>query len=218
MSTRRALFLLAATLLGAACTTPAPPANETAGGLDIMLDSTEPGTSVRKGDTVIALHQGRIAVGDPFPDDAFTNGAGQQVKLAGPGPVRLVSIVPSIKTKVCEVQSHQLDESRDLHPRVQRISISRDSAADQAAFATAGKLTKTTFLADGGAFGRNAGLLMVEKDLLARAVLVVDTQGIVQYIQVVPDIGRLPDLESAIAMANGLVTIPPPNPNGPGPN
>jgi len=37
--------------------------------------------------------------------------------------------------------------------------------------------------------------------LLARAVVIVDRQGLVRYIQVVPEITHLPDMESAFEKA-----------------
>jgi thiol peroxidase len=44
-------------------------------------------------------------------------------------------------------------------------------------------------------------LLMDGPRLLARAVIVVDKQGMVRYIQVVPEITNLPDMEKAFDKA-----------------
>jgi thiol peroxidase len=194
-----------------ACTTTTPSTNlsrpaENANDIEIMFDSAVPGTSVRKGSATIALHKGHLAEGEPFPAISFVGGNLEEVRLDGPGDVRLISIVPSVKTKVCEIQSHRLGEARTIHPRVKRITISRDSTKNLLEFAQKAHLTEVTFLTDNGEFGRRAGLLMTESDLLARAVIVVDTKGVIQYLQVVPDVTRLPDLDGAIAMANGLVT------------
>ena len=43
---------------------------------------------------------------------------------------------------------------------------------------------------------------------LARSVMLVDKQGIVQYIQVLPDITHLPDMEKAFAKAIELDNLP----------
>jgi thiol peroxidase len=40
--------------------------------------------------------------------------------------------------------------------------------------------------------------------LFARSVIVVDKQGIVQYIQVVPEMTHLPDMDKAFAKVNEL--------------
>jgi hypothetical protein len=41
--------------------------------------------------------------------------------------------------------------------------------------------------------------------LLARAVIVVDRKGTVRYIQVVPELSHLPDLETAFSKAKSLL-------------
>ena len=56
-----------------------------------------------------------------------------------------------------------------------------------------------------GEFGRSVGLLIESSRLLARAVILVDAQGVVRYIQVVPDTTHLPDMEKAFAEAEKLV-------------
>jgi thiol peroxidase len=40
--------------------------------------------------------------------------------------------------------------------------------------------------------------------LLARTIVLVDKTGIVRYIQIVPEITRIPDMEKAFAMAVDL--------------
>ena len=55
-----------------------------------------------------------------------------------------------------------------------------------------------------GVFGRSTGLLVKDRRYLARAVILVDKDGIVRYIQVVPELTHLPDMERAVAIANEL--------------
>ena len=59
-----------------------------------------------------------------------------------------------------------------------------------------------------GAFGRSTGLLIDGPRLLARSVVLVDKQGIVRYIQVVPDITHLPDMDKAFTKAIELDSLP----------
>ncbi len=120
------------------------------------------------------------------------------------GKVLFLSIVPSIDTKVCEAQSHYLGEEGDRMPAsVERITISRDTPFAQRRFANEAKLTDIHFLSDykEGAFGRALGLLQENSRLLARAVILVDGNGIVRYIQVVPELTNLPDMERAFNFA-----------------
>ena len=70
-------------------------------------------------------------------------------------------------------------------------------------FAKEAKLTDIRYLSDHreGEFGKSTGLLMDGLKLLARSVILVDTRGKVQYIQVVPEITQMPDLEKAFQEA-----------------
>ncbi len=80
------------------------------------------------------------------------------------------------------------------------------SGANDFPFAEEAKLTDIRYLSDykAGDFGRATGLLVDELKLLARAVVIVDRQGVVQYIQVVPEITHLPDMEGAFEKAIAL--------------
>ena len=124
------------------------------------------------------------------------------------GNVLFLSIVPSIDTKVCEAQTHYLGEQgARLSPGIIRITISRDTPFAQKRFATEAGLTNITYLSDykEGAFGRATGLLVDGSMLLARAVVIVDRNGIVRYIQVVPELSHLPDMETAFREAGELL-------------
>jgi thiol peroxidase len=120
------------------------------------------------------------------------------------GKVLFLSIVPSIDTPVCEVQTHYLGEEGDKLPKsVERITISRDTPFAQKRFAEEAKLMDIRYLSDykRGEFARSTGLLIEGFELLGRAVILVDKNGIVRYIQVVPELTELPDMEAAFAEA-----------------
>ena len=89
---------------------------------------------------------------------------------------------------------------------VERITISRDLPFAQARAAKEGKFTGMRFLSDyrDGSFGRSVGLLREDSLLLARAVILVDKKGVVRYLQVVPEITHLPDMERAFVEAAKL--------------
>jgi thiol peroxidase len=125
------------------------------------------------------------------------------------GKVLIISVVPSIDTKVCEEQTHNLGEQgTNLSAAVERITISRDTPFAQKRFSEEAKLLNVTFLSDyrDGSFGKSTGLLIDDSMLLARSVIVVDQKGIVRYIQVVPELSHLPDLEAAFLKAESLLS------------
>ena len=65
-----------------------------------------------------------------------------------------------------------------------------------------------TFLSDFRAadFGKAHGLLPKDPHLLSRALLVVDKDNKVRYLQITPELAQLPDLEEAFRFARKLVT------------
>jgi len=181
--------------------------------VDIMSsESVSPGTQVTKKGTPLVLSGTAIKVGQPLPVtalvDAYTM---ESIDLnTMQNQVLFLSIVPSIDTKVCEAQTHYLGEEGDtLPPTVTRVTISRDTPFAQARFAKEAKLEDIQYLSDykEGAFGLATGLLMEGPRLLARSVVITDKQGIVRYIQVVPDITHLPDMEKAFAKARELDSL-----------
>ena len=171
--------------------------------------SAEPGGSVSRGEIKVKLLGAPISVGNSLPSvklvDAMTM---KEVDLSKErGSVLFLSVVPSIDTRVCEAQSHYLGEKGNGLPAdVKRITISRDTPFAQKRFAQEAKLTQIQFLSDykQGDFGKSTGLLMEGSLLLSRSVILVDRKGIVRYIQVVPDITHLPDMERAFQKAMEL--------------
>jgi thioredoxin-dependent peroxiredoxin len=196
-----AIGLVLPVLLGGCTTKQAP----------LVIDSTSvvPGTQVvRKGD-VIALTGTGMEVGQKLPNTNLVDAATMQAVNLGDwrGSVLFLSIVPSIDTRVCEEQTHYLGEEGDTLPAsIRRITISRDTPFAQVRFAEEAKLEDIRYLSDykQGAFGRSVGLLMDGSELLARAVVLVDKQGVVRYIQVVPEVTHLPDMAEAFRQAVAL--------------
>ena len=181
-------------------------------GAKIAVDSTSstPGTTVTIKGELHKLTGTALRVGEQLPStvltDAFTM---QKVDLSQfKGAVLIISLVPSIDTKVCEAQTHYLGEQGTRLPSgIERITISRDTPFAQKRFAEEAGLSNIRFLSDyrDGAFGRATGLLLDDSLLLARAIIITDRQGIVRYIQVVPELSHLPDLEAAFLKAELLL-------------
>lgn len=124
------------------------------------------------------------------------------------GTVKVISIVPSLDTKVCEQQTHYLSEkNKGLDKRVTLITISIDTPFAQKRFAEEAKISNVEFLSDyrGGNFGEAHGLLLPGPHILSRSLMVVDTQNTIRYLQITPDLGQLPDMEEAFRVAQSLV-------------
>ena len=195
------LIVLCIFLLAGCATSGSPPVMDTG--------SSEPGGSVSRKGNPTNLLGNAILVGNPLPSVELVESSSMKpVDLSlEKGKVLLLSIVPSIDTKVCEEQTHYLGEKGDhLSSDVERITISRDTPFAHRRFAEEAKLSDIRYLSDyrEGQFGMATGLLAEDVRLLARSIVVVDEAGIVRYIQVVPEQSHLPDMEKAFAFAHGL--------------
>ncbi len=171
--------------------------------------SVNPGETVtRGGQTTHDLLGQPVDVGEQLPDVNLVDRNLRTVNLADlRGEVLLISIVPSVDTQVCEQQTHQLGELAIQSPApFKRVSISRDLPFAQKRFAEETGFDEILFLSDyqQAEFGMSTGLLVDRIFLLARAVMVVDRDGTVRYLQVVPEISHLPDFERALTVAQSL--------------
>ncbi len=164
----------------------------------------------------LKLEGSPVKVGDTLRDAKLAGTDLKLVSLAdGKGKVRIVNIVPSLDTPVCEQQTHYLSEkSGELGRDVQFITVSVDTPFAQKRFAKEAKISNVTFLSDyrGGDFGRAYGLLVPDLHLLARTVMVVDKDNVIRYMQVVPEIASMPDMDAAFQAARQVAGLPPPIP------
>ncbi len=146
--------------------------------------------------------------GQPFPAITIPDSGLKMTDLRTfKGQVTIISIVPSIDTKVCEKQTHILsEENGGLDKTVRLVTVSRDLPFAQKRFAEEAKIHNVLFLSDyrDGKFGTSTGLMIYENRLLARALVVVDKKGVIRYLEIVPDLGQLPDMKKAFQLAGSL--------------
>lgn len=130
-------------------------------------------------------------------------------ETAGKGKVRIISVVPSLDTKVCEQQTHHLSEkNKGLDKMVELITISIDTPFAQKRFADEAKIANVTFLSDyrNADFGKAYGLFLQDPHILARTIMVVDPHNTVRYLQITPELAQLPDMDEAFQFARKLIT------------
>jgi len=153
-----------------------------------------------------------VKVDDPLRDVKLVQTDLSMVNInetKGKGKVRIISIVPSLDTKVCEQQTHYLSEkNKGLDKMVELITVSIDTPFAQKRFAEEAKIANVTFLSDfrGGDFGKAHGLFLKDPHILSRAIMVVDKDNKVRYLQITPELAQLPDMEEAFRFARKLVT------------
>jgi len=160
----------------------------------------------------LALSGNGVKVGDTLREVRLAQTDLSLVNITdtkGKGKVRIISVVPSLDTKVCEQQTHFLSEkNKGLDKMVELITVSIDTPFAQKRFAEEAKIHNITFLSDyrGTEFGKTYGLLLKDPHILARTVMVIDAHNTVRYLQITPELAQLPDLEEAFAVAKSLIT------------
>lgn len=160
----------------------------------------------------LSLSGNGIKVGDQLRSVKLAQPDLSLVNLAdtvGKGKVRIISVVPSLDTKVCEQQTHYLSEkNKGLDKMVELITVSIDTPFAQKRFAEEAKISNVTFLSDfrNADFGKTYGLFLKDPHILTRAVMVVDARNVVQYLQITPELAHLPDMDEAFQIARKLIT------------
>jgi thiol peroxidase len=169
-----------------------------------------PGTTVVYRGAGASLSGSSLRLGDVLRDAKVTRRDLSTIDLADTkGKVRIISVVPSLDTIVCEQQTHLLSEkNHGLDDRVELITVSIDTPFAQDRFAKQAKIANITFLSDyrSAEFGKTYGLLLEDPHVLARSVLVVDENNVIRYMQVTPQIEQLPDMDAAFEAARALVS------------
>lgn len=143
-----------------------------------------------------------VEVGNKAPDFAAVRGDLSTFRLSGEaGKVVVINSVPSLDTPVCAAQARRFNqEAAALGPDVKVLLVSMDLPFAQKRFCATEGIANLETVSDHreAAFGLGYGLLVKELRLDARAVLVVDRQGILRYRQLVGEISHEPDYEAAL--------------------
>ena len=157
----------------------------------------------------LTLVGSELNIGDAAPDAEVLDNDLTPVKLSNyKGKVCILSTVPSLDTPVCDMETRRFNqEAANLGDDIVILTISTDLPFAQKRWCGAAGVEKVATLSDhrDAAFGNAYGVLIKELRLLARAVFVVDKEGVVRYVQLVKEIAEEPDYDAVIAAAKELV-------------
>jgi len=143
---------------------------------------------------------GAVAPALHLPDQAFKDWSLEDFA----GKKKILNIVPSLDTPVCQVSARTFNEEAARRSDVVVLTISADLPFAQARFCESLKTPNGKFLSTfrSPEFGRDYGTLIVEhalKGLQARAVVVLDEDNQVLYNQLVSELTTEPDYAAALA-------------------
>lgn len=152
----------------------------------------------------VTLLGNEVKVGEKAPDFKVLANDLSPVTLADTkGQVRLISVVPSLDTGVCDAQTRRFNEEASKLDNVKILTISVDLPFAQKRWCAAAGIENVQTLSDHRdlSFGKAYGVAIEELRLLARAVFVVDSNDTVTYAEYVSEATNHPNYEAAIEAA-----------------
>lgn len=161
-----------------------------------------------KGDPLTLLGT-PISQGDKTPDFELTAVDMSTKTLADyADKVKIISVVPSLDTSVCDTQTRKFNEAAaSLGEDVVVLTVSMDLPMAAKRWCGAAGVDRVETLSDykDHQFGLAYGLRIRELGLLARAVLVVDQDNVIKYMELVPEVASEPNYDAALDAARSLL-------------
>jgi thioredoxin-dependent peroxiredoxin len=145
-----------------------------------------------------------IKVGDQAPEFMVLANDLSPVRLAdSAGSVRIISVVPSLDTGVCDMQTRRFNEAAAELDNVKILTVSVDLPFAQKRWCGASGVEKVQTLSDHRdlSFGTAYGVVIEDLRLLARAVFVVDKQDKIVYVEYCSEATNHPDYEAPVEAA-----------------
>ena len=157
----------------------------------------------------IALLGKEVKVGDKAP--AFTlldNGLGEKTLTDYAGKVKVISVVPSLDTGVCDAQTRWFNQNvSKLGENVVVLTVSVDLPFAQKRWCGAAGIDQVETLSDHRdlSFGENYGFILEGLRLLSRGIVVIDKDDVVRYVEYVPEVTSAVNFDAAEAATKALV-------------
>jgi thioredoxin-dependent peroxiredoxin len=158
----------------------------------------------------ITLIGPELKVGDTAPDFRLNKNLLEEATLQDyAGKIKLISVVPSLDTGVCDAQTRRFNqEAAGLGEDVVILTVSADLPFAQARWCGAAGVDRVVTLSDykDNSFGKAYGVLIKEFALDMRAVFVLDKDNKIQYVEVLKEMTEHPDYEKPVAAVKALLS------------
>ena len=165
-----------------------------------------PGATTMKGGPLTLIGP-ELKAGDAAPDFAAVDTGLKPVDLAKTGAgVRIFSVVPSLDTPVCDMQTRRFNEEAAKLPNVKIYTISMDLPFAMKRWCGAMGVDKVEMLSDHrtGSFGENYGTMIKDLRIESRAIFVVDQANKLSYVEYVKEVADHPNYDAALAAAKSV--------------
>jgi thiol peroxidase len=167
-----------------------------------------PGATTLKGNP-LTLVGPELKPGDTAPDFSVVDNALKPVTLGDTGDrVRIISVVPSLDTPVCDAQTKRFNEEASKLPGVDIYTVSMDLPFAQKRWCGAFGVDNVKMLSDhkDGSFGSHYGTLIKELRIESRAIFVLDNQNKIRHVEYVKEVADFPNYETALSAARRALT------------
>ena len=156
---------------------------------------------ITMGKVPITLVGNELKVGDKIKEvPLVVNTKLEEKNIFEDKNIKVIYTAPSLDTRVCSLQTKQLNEAAKTHTNVKFYSVTVDTPFAQERFCTANEINGLKAVSDFKyhQFGIQNGFFIKEKGLLTRALMIVDENNVVKYIEYVPEEGKEADVEKAL--------------------
>lgn len=161
------------------------------------------------GTTEFSVRGEMLTPGQPAPNFRLTDTGWAARTLADyAGKIKLISVVPSLDTRVCSAQTHRFNkEAADLGSEIVILTISADLPYAQRRWCGAEGVEQVVPLSDHRDmnFAEAYGVHVTDLRITQRAVFVIDQHDVVRFVQYMPSIGDEVDFEAAVAAARACL-------------
>jgi thiol peroxidase len=148
-----------------------------------------------------------LKAGDKAPDFQAVDDSLKLVDLNSTGhSVRIFSVVPSLDTPVCDMQTKRFNEEAGKLPNLKIYSVSMDLPFAQKRWCGAYGVDHIKMISDhrSGSFGEHYGTLIKDLRIMSRAIFVVDQDNTIKHAEYVKEVADHPDYEAALKVAKSL--------------
>jgi len=166
-----------------------------------------PGATTLQGNPMTLLGP-ELKAGEKAPDFDVVDAGLKPFNLASTGgAVRVFSVVPSLDTPVCDMQTKRFNEEAAKLPAVEMYTVSMDLPFAQKRWCGAFGVDHMRMLSDhkSGSFGTAYGTLIKELRIEARAIFVVDKDGTLKHVEYVNEVADHPNYDAALAAVKNLL-------------
>jgi len=145
-----------------------------------------------------------LKAGDDAPDFSLVDNSLKPVTLKDTGSaVRIISVIPSLDTPVCDAQTKKFNEEAANLPGVDILTVSMDLPFAQKRWCGAFGVDKVKMLSDhkDSSFGEHYGTLIKELRIESRAIFVLDGSNKIRHAEYVKEVADHPNYEAALSAA-----------------